>query len=52
MDPTSIRISPGAWLAPAVEWLNGNFHAGFSFISGMVEAGLSAVEALLLALPP
>ena len=52
MDPTSIRISPGAWLAPAVEWLNGNFHAGFSFISGTVEAGLSAVEALMLALPP
>ena len=52
MNPTSIRISPGAWLAPAVEWLNGNFHAGFSFISGTVEAGLSAVEALLLALPP
>lgn len=52
MDPTAIRISPGSWLAPGVEWLNSNFHAGFAFISRAVEAGLSAVEALLLTLPP
>lgn len=35
-----------------MEWLNSNFHASFSLISRAVEAGLSAVEALLLALPP
>lgn len=52
MDPTSFQISPGTWLAPAVEWLNSNFHAGFSLISTVVETGLSAVESLLLALPP
>lgn len=52
MDPTSFQISPGTWLAPGVEWLNSNFHAGFSLISRAVEAGLTAVEALLLALPP
>ncbi len=46
------QISPGAFLAPAVDWLNANFHPLFSVITRIIETVLSGIEASLLALPP
>ncbi|PZO66600.1 MAG: ABC transporter permease [Paracoccus denitrificans] len=46
------QISPGAFLAPAVDWLNTNFHGLFSAISRIIEAVLGAIEGALLFLPP
>ncbi|MGV6873143.1 ABC transporter permease [Pseudochelatococcus sp. B33] len=52
MDLSAFRISVGAFLAPAVEWLNMNFHGFFAVISLAIETGLSGLEAALLFLPP
>ncbi|PDT81233.1 ABC transporter permease subunit [Sinorhizobium sp. BJ1] len=52
MNPFSFQLSPGTYLAPAVDWLNTNFHPVFAFISTVVEAVLSGIEAALLSLPP
>ncbi|MGH0258388.1 ABC transporter permease subunit [Sinorhizobium meliloti] len=52
MNPFSFEFSPGTYLAPAVDWLNTNFHPLFAFISTVVEAVLSGIEAALLSLPP
>lgn len=46
------QISPGAFLAPVVDWLNANFHPFFALISRMIEAVLGAIESALLVLPP
>ena len=46
-----MNYSPGAWLSPAVDWLNVHWHPLFAFISTVVEASLNQVEALLLAAP-
>ena len=46
------QISPGAFLAPAVDWLNANFHPFFALVTRVIEAVLGAIEAALLALPP
>lgn len=48
---TDMRFSPGAVLAPGVDWLNANFHPLFAFISRVVDAVLGGFEAALLALP-
>ena len=29
----NLELSPGAWLAPVVDWLNANFHGLFAAIS-------------------
>lgn len=45
-------ISPGAFAAPAIDWLNINLHPLFAGISAAVEAILAVVQAVLTALPP
>ncbi len=52
MNTSLLQFSPGAFLAPAVDWLNTNLHPLFSAISTIVETVLSAIEAALLVLPP
>ncbi|WP_331372758.1 ABC transporter permease [Sinorhizobium chiapasense] len=51
MNPDSFQFSPGTYLAPAVDWLNANFHPLFALITNVVEAVLSGIEAALLSLP-
>lgn len=46
-----MNTSPGAWLSPAVDWLNTHWHPLFAFISSGVEASLDQIEGLLLAVP-
>jgi glycine betaine/proline transport system permease protein len=46
-----IHFSPGALLAPVIDWLNINLHPLFAAISNVIEAILGRVEAILLALP-
>jgi len=41
-------FSPGAYLAPAVDWLNTNFHPFFDAVARLIEAVLSGIEAALL----
>lgn len=48
---TSMAFSPGAWLAPAVDWLNTNLHPLFGAIAALVEAVVGGVQAALL-FPP
>lgn len=50
MNPTAL-FSPGAFLAPAVDWLNANFHGFFALISLAVESGLGWLTEALLFLP-
>ena len=45
-------FDPGAVLAPAVDWLNANFHPLFAAITRAIEAVLGGFEAALLLLPP
>ncbi|HEX8047346.1 ABC transporter permease [Rhizobium sp.] len=52
MNPSIMDYSPGVLLAPAVDWLNTNFHPLFATISAVIEAVLNAIEAGLLLLPP
>lgn len=47
-----MNFSPGAFLAPAVDWLNANLHGLFVVISKVIEAVLGAVEGALLAPHP
>lgn len=47
-----MTFSPGAFLAPAVDWLNANLHDLFVTISIVIEAVLGAVEGALLAPHP
>ena len=47
-----MNFSPGAFLAPAVDWLNANLHGLFVVISQVIEAVLGAVEGILLAPHP
>ncbi len=44
-------FSPGAVVAPVIDWLNTNAHGFFRAISVMVEASLDLVETALLLLP-
>ncbi|MCW2242017.1 ABC transporter permease [Azospirillum canadense] len=48
----NIVISPGAWLAPAVDWLNLNFRPLFAFISYIIESTLGGINSVLLSMPP
>lgn len=52
MNPASSPLSPGALLAPGIDWLNTRFHPFFDAITRLVEAVLGALEAALLLLPP
>lgn len=52
MNLESLQFSPGAYLAPVVDWLNANFHPFFDFVTRLIEAVLGAIEFGLLALPP
>jgi glycine betaine/proline transport system permease protein len=52
MNPSILEFSPGMLLAPAVDWLNTNFHPLFATISTVVEAVLNAIETALLFPPP
>lgn len=51
MNPASLQFSPGAYLAPAVDWLNTHFHPFFAGVTAVIEAILSGFEAALLILP-
>ncbi|SDI88308.1 glycine betaine/proline transport system permease protein [Pseudomonas flavescens] len=51
MAPTELKFSPGQHLAPAIDWLNANFHPLFAAISRCIESVLGGVEATLLAMP-
>lgn len=50
-DPM-FTLSPGAVVAPAIDWLNRNFHPVFALISQVTEAVLTVVQSLLTLLPP
>lgn len=47
----SLSFSPGAWLAPVIDWLNANAHGLFAAITALIEAVLGGIEAVLL-FPP
>ena len=51
MNPAVLQFSPGAYLAPVVDWLNKNLHPLFAAISYIVETVLSAIETTLLTIP-
>lgn len=46
-----MTFSPGAWLAPAVDWLNTNFHPLFRAITLVVNTIIEGVQAALLSPP-
>ena len=48
MNPELFKFSPGAYLAPAVDWLNTNLHPFFDAIARLIEAVLGGIEAVLL----
>jgi len=52
MNLDLVRFSPGAYLAPAVDWLNTNFHPFFDAVTKLIEAVLGGIEAVLLYPPP
>lgn len=52
MNLESLQFSPGTYLAPAVDWLNANFHPFFDLVTRLIEAVLGAIELSLLSLPP
>lgn len=51
MSEQTFTFSPGALIAPAVDWLNTNLHAVFAAVSASVEVILATAEAILTALP-
>lgn len=51
MADLPFTFSPGALVAPGVDWLNTNFHSFFAGISTGVEAVLTAVQSVLTVLP-
>lgn len=46
-----MTFSPGAWLAPVVDWLNTNLHPLFDAIATTVDAVVGGMQAALLFLP-
>lgn len=48
MNADLFRFSPGAYLAPVVDWLNTNFHPFFDAVTKFIEAVLGGIEAVLL----
>jgi glycine betaine/proline transport system permease protein len=51
MSEPTFTFSPGALIAPAIDWLNANLHPIFAAISASVEVTLAAIEFILMALP-
>ncbi|BCH62126.1 ABC transporter permease [Agrobacterium vitis] len=51
MTPETVWFSPGAYLAPVVDWLNANFHPFFDIVTKVIEAVLGSIETALLFLP-
>jgi glycine betaine/proline transport system permease protein len=51
MTLNDLQFSPGFYMAPAIDWLNRNFHPLFAGITTVVETVLSAIERVLLAPP-
>ncbi len=51
MTPEKVWFSPGACLAPVVDWLNANFHPFFDIVTKIIEAVLGSIETALLFLP-
>jgi glycine betaine/proline transport system permease protein len=51
MADAAFTFSPGALIAPGIDWLNTNLHPVFAAISITVEAVLTAVLAVLTVLP-
>ncbi|MER8387035.1 ABC transporter permease subunit [Mesorhizobium sp. M1380] len=52
MNLDLVQFSPGAYLAPAVDWLNKNFHPFFEAVTKLIEAVLGVIETTLLYPPP
>jgi glycine betaine/proline transport system permease protein len=52
MNPDTFQLSPGKYLAPAVDWLNTNFHPLFDVITRLIEAVLGGIEVALQFMPP
>lgn len=52
MSLLDLRFSPGAILAPAIDWLNANLHGLFVVISKVIETSLGGIETALLAPSP
>ncbi|TIN13253.1 MAG: proline/glycine betaine ABC transporter permease, partial [Mesorhizobium sp.] len=48
MNPDLFQFSPGAYLAPVVDWLNTNFHPFFDAVTKLIEAVLGGIETVLL----
>ncbi|TGR64432.1 ABC transporter permease subunit [bacterium M00.F.Ca.ET.194.01.1.1] len=51
MNASLLQFSPGAFLAPTVDWLNTNLHPLFAVIGYIVESALSGVESALVLVP-
>lgn len=51
MNASLFQFSPGAFLAPAVDWLNTNLHPLFAAIGFIIESTLSGIESALLFVP-
>ena len=47
-----LQFSPGARLAPAVDWLNANFRPLFAAVSSVIEVVLAGISTALLFVPP
>jgi len=47
-----MQFSPGAFIAPAVDWLNTNFHPFFTALARVIETVLGGIEVALLIVPP
>lgn len=52
MNLDLFEFSPGAYLAPTVDWLNTNFHPFFDAVTKFIEMVLGGIEAGLLYPPP
>lgn len=51
MNPPDIRLSPGALMAPGIDWLNTHMHWLFAAISTVIETVLGGLETALLSVP-
>jgi len=51
VNASLFQFSPGAFLAPAVDWLNTNLHPLFAVIGFVIESTLSGIESALLFVP-
>ncbi len=51
MSLLDLHFSPGAVVAPAIDWLNAHMHGLFMLISKIIEVSLGGIEGALLAPP-